>query len=424
MVLRPGLRRPALLPARLFRLQARPAVRLFGLLARRRRPAAAMLPVVQHPERAPKAPRAGGAGAAGFGHFIGPSPTPCIPAPARTPATMPTTPTSYPVALSRGHAAAGRHLCRSVRPRADDRAARAGGRRQRRHHLRGRRPARRHGRAQALLARQLPVRQGSRARRPRLQALPPDRARRRRRAAAADQQARSPPTRTTATSRSSSTKLGVEDFYDRMDDVLSPEPLDPVARDEGRHRLARGAGARCACSRSRTGAKFLAAAARRGQHAGRRRRSSRPTGAWEDFSTPSRDLRLLIAIDVVRALPGPRGAAGRALCDAGGQERRRGEGRAARTCSPPSWRRASSPIRARDGSQWTLTLKDVIDRMRRARDGVQSERLRRVALGRAGRQRGDVDLPAACTGGAAREDDEIPRLVPRTAPAAEGVIFA
>src|SRR5262249_27020089 len=24
-------------------------------------------------------------------------------------------------------------------------------------------------------------------------------------------------------------KLGVEDFYDRMDDVLSPEPLDPVA---------------------------------------------------------------------------------------------------------------------------------------------------------------------------------------------------
>ena len=27
------------------------------------------------------------------------------------------------------------------------------------------------------------------------------------------------------------------------------------------------------------------------------------TGAWEDFSTPSRDLRLLIAIDVVRGFP-------------------------------------------------------------------------------------------------------------------------
>ena len=27
------------------------------------------------------------------------------------------------------------------------------------------------------------------------------------------------------------------------------------------------------------------------------------TGAWEDFSTPSRDLRLLIAIDVVLGFP-------------------------------------------------------------------------------------------------------------------------
>ncbi|RAI17176.1 hypothetical protein CH311_18525, partial [Afifella marina DSM 2698] len=27
------------------------------------------------------------------------------------------------------------------------------------------------------------------------------------------------------------------------------------------------------------------------------------TGAWEDFATPSRDLRLLIAIDVVRGFP-------------------------------------------------------------------------------------------------------------------------
>jgi hypothetical protein len=27
------------------------------------------------------------------------------------------------------------------------------------------------------------------------------------------------------------------------------------------------------------------------------------TGAWEDFATPSRDLRLLIAMDVVRGFP-------------------------------------------------------------------------------------------------------------------------
>ena len=65
------------------------------------------------------------------------------------------------------------------------RVAQIGGRG--RNHSRGRRPARRHGGAQALLARQFPVRAGSGARRPRLQALPPDRARQERRAAAAEQ---------------------------------------------------------------------------------------------------------------------------------------------------------------------------------------------------------------------------------------------
>ena len=50
------------------------------------------------------------------------------------------------------------------------------------------------------------------------------------------------------------------------------------------------------------------------------------SGAWEDFATPSRDLRLLIAMDVVRGLPGARRAAARALRDAEGQERRGREG--------------------------------------------------------------------------------------------------
>ena len=52
---------------------------------------------------------------------------------------------------------------------------------------RRRRAARRDGRAQALLARQFPVRAGSRARQSRVQALPADRAREERRLAAADQ---------------------------------------------------------------------------------------------------------------------------------------------------------------------------------------------------------------------------------------------
>ena len=85
------------------------------------------------------------------------------------------------------------------------------------------------------------------------------------------------------------------------------------------------------------------------------------TGAWEDFSTPSRDLRLLIAIDVVRGFPGPRRAAARTLRDAEGQERRRR--------LRPNWKARSRGacdtqvlLYAQRRLDWTLALKDVIDR--------------------------------------------------------------
>ena len=96
-------------------------------------------------------------------------------------------------------------------------------------------------------------------------------------------------------------KLDVEGFYDAMDDVLSPRPLDPERAmmeaiaaleeqvktrvqsvDNGRKWLAQGKGA----ASMPDGPEIF-----------------ETTGAWEDFSTPSRDLRLLIAIDVVRGFP-------------------------------------------------------------------------------------------------------------------------
>jgi hypothetical protein len=94
---------------------------------------------------------------------------------------------------------------------------------------------------------------------------------------------------------------GVEGFYDKVEDVLSPAPLDPmqalletvqaldeqvetrvVSVDNGRRFLASGKRA----AEMPDGAKIF-----------------ETTGDWEDFSTPSRDLRLLIAIDVARGLP-------------------------------------------------------------------------------------------------------------------------
>jgi hypothetical protein len=85
------------------------------------------------------------------------------------------------------------------------------------------------------------------------------------------------------------------------------------------------------------------------------------TGAWEDFATPARDLRLLIATDVVRSFPD--------------RVARRPERYAMPTdksveaVKAELERMLASELAARkfsytrsDGSQWTLALKDVLDR--------------------------------------------------------------
>jgi hypothetical protein len=85
------------------------------------------------------------------------------------------------------------------------------------------------------------------------------------------------------------------------------------------------------------------------------------TGAWEDFATPARDLRLLIAIDVVRTFPDrvarrperyamPRG---KSVADVKAEL----EGVLASELSA----RKFSYTRT-DGSAWTLAVKDVLDR--------------------------------------------------------------
>ena len=97
-------------------------------------------------------------------------------------------------------------------------------------------------------------------------------------------------------------KLDVEGFYDRMDDVLSPKPLDPeralmetiVALEEQ---------VRTRVKSVDNGRKWLD---KHGPPAAMPEGAEifETTGAWEDYSTPARDLRILIAIDVVRGFPG------------------------------------------------------------------------------------------------------------------------
>lgn len=91
---------------------------------------------------------------------------------------------------------------------------------------------------------------------------------------------------------------GVEGFYDAMDDVLSPSPLDP----------ARALGEAIDALEEQVKVRVISVGNAKKHFASGGGRIDMPegssifetTGPWEDFSTPSRDLRLLIAIDVVQ----------------------------------------------------------------------------------------------------------------------------
>lgn len=154
--------------------------------------------------------------------------------------------------------------------------------------------------------------------------------------------------------------MSMEDFYDRMDDVMSPTPLDPVkAMTDAIASLHEQVKTRVTSVEN-----------------GRKYQEKKPgeismpngpsifqtSGAWEDYSTPARDFRLLIAIDVVRGFPDrvvrrasrftmPSGKSAGAV---------KAELQGVLTSELAS--RKISYTRS-DGSQWTLSLKDVLDRM-------------------------------------------------------------
>jgi hypothetical protein len=153
-------------------------------------------------------------------------------------------------------------------------------------------------------------------------------------------------------------KLPVEEFYDKMDDVMSPAPLDPViAMKDAIASLDEQVKVRVTSVEN--GRKF--------QNGGRTAEMPdgatifETIGAWEDFSTPSRDLRLLIALDVVRGYPD--------------RVARRPEryampaGKSAADVKAELQNLLAAELPAHkftytrsDGSPWTLSLKDVDER--------------------------------------------------------------
>ncbi len=154
-------------------------------------------------------------------------------------------------------------------------------------------------------------------------------------------------------------QMSAEDFYDRMDDVMSPEPLDPVkAMTDAIASL--NEQVRTRVTSIENGRKY-----QEKQH-GEVSMPNGPSifetsGPWEDYSTPARDFRLLIAIDVVRGFPDRvlRRAARYAIPNGKSVADVKGELQGVLASELAS--RKISYTRS-DGSQWTLSLKDVIDR--------------------------------------------------------------
>ncbi|HEY4140094.1 MAG TPA: hypothetical protein VGM57_01705, partial [Pseudolabrys sp.] len=153
-------------------------------------------------------------------------------------------------------------------------------------------------------------------------------------------------------------KLPVEAFYDKMDDVMSPAPLDPViALKDAIDSLDEQVKVRVTSVEN--GRKF--------QNGGRTAEMPdgatifETMGAWEDFSTPSRDLRLLIALDVVNGYPDRVARRPERYAMPSGKSAADVKAELQNVLASELPARKVSYTRS-DGSPWSLTLKDISDR--------------------------------------------------------------
>jgi hypothetical protein len=154
-------------------------------------------------------------------------------------------------------------------------------------------------------------------------------------------------------------KLDVDGFYDRMDEVLAPRPLDPHrAMMETLAALEEQVQTRVKSVDN--GRKWLETA---------KSQASMPegseifetSGAWEDYSTPSRDLRILIAIDVVRGFPGRVARRPERYAMPAGRTPKDVADELARTLDKELASRSITYTRS-DGSPFKLTLAEVLSR--------------------------------------------------------------
>ncbi len=155
--------------------------------------------------------------------------------------------------------------------------------------------------------------------------------------------------------------LGIDGFYEHIDTVLSPKPRDPkqafletiTALEEQVVRRVVSVDNGVARKKERRGIIDMPEGPEIFQ----------TTGDWEDFSTPSRDMRLLIAMDVVLGWPS-KAAAHPERWVAPGEKPRDGATLKAELealLAAETKKRTFSYTRS-DGSAFTLSLAEVLDR--------------------------------------------------------------
>jgi len=155
----------------------------------------------------------------------------------------------------------------------------------------------------------------------------------------------------------------VEDFYDAVESLINPRPLDATMMqisliDALEESLARRLNSVGNCETYMADNGYPTIEMPEGYAI------FETTGAWEDYSTPARDMRLLISIDTVMGFPDVvrRTPERFALDDPHQVETVAVEIGA---LLDENLRSRSFEYTRSDGSNWTLTLQDVVDRTQR-----------------------------------------------------------
>ncbi len=153
--------------------------------------------------------------------------------------------------------------------------------------------------------------------------------------------------------------LEPEAFYDQMDALITPGHRDAIA-DQRAAMAALLEAAKVRVTSVKNGDAHVAKGATIEMPSGHA--IFETTGAWENFSTPARDLRLLIAIDLVRGFE-DKVARNADVYVRGGQsmEALRAELKTAREALLADPKATFSYVRS-DGSAWTLTVADLVAR--------------------------------------------------------------